>query len=225
MLLLCALVLLILSPPGFNIIHFYLFLACLVCGFLLATGMLGTDPLASKLRRIAAPSAESRTQSLGSVPEQVFPFASSPSKGKWAAGICLAAGLALIGLGILIAIVYPSKLAERILAGIPLLGCGILCIWIAACYPTRYIQVTPQSITLKGYFRTVTMPWQNVLVLTARKHFVLSVGGFIPTGILYSLYSKHHKLVFSSQIPGSERLVPLVAQTTGLTWDCKPSRT
>jgi hypothetical protein len=221
-LLACAFILLILSPPGFSILHFYAFIFCLTCGFLLISRMLGTDPLASRLRRIAAQTVPSRLGPLCHVPEQLFPYTSSPSKGKLAAGICFVMGLGLAGLGILVVFAYPSRGIERILAGSPLLSCGIACIWISIRYPTRYIQVTPQGITLNGYFRTVAMPWQSVLVLTARKHFVLIVGGFITTGVIYSLYSDRRKLSFSSHLAGNERLASLVADATGLTWNPKP---
>jgi hypothetical protein len=155
------------------------------------------------------------------IPEQSFPYAGSPFKGKLAAGICFVMGLSLGSLGILVIFIIPSRGAERILAGIPLVGFGIICIWISTRYATRYIQVTPQGITLKGYFRTVAMPWQSILALTAREHFVLTVGGFLNTGVIYSLYSDRRKLSFSSHLPESGRLVSLVVEATGLAWNPK----
>jgi hypothetical protein len=155
-------------------------------------------------------------------PEQLFPYAGSSLKKKLATGISFVLGLGLAGLGVLIASRLPLKTADYILAGLPLWACGILCIWISIRYPTRCIQVTPQGITLKGYFRTVAMPWQSVLALTAREHFVLTVGGFLTTGVLYSLYSDRRKLTFSSHLPENARLASLVTEATGLTWNPKP---
>jgi hypothetical protein len=221
-LLACAVALLIFSPPGFNILHFYAFIFCFVCGFLLASGMIGTDPLAARLRREMIETGTSRTAPRIHVPEQSFPYAGSPRKRKWATGICFLMGLGLTGLGVLIAFSIRSKAGDRILAGIPLWACGLLFIWISIRYPTRSIQVTPEGITLYGYFRTVAMPWPSVLVLTAREHFALIVGGIISTGVLYSLYSDRCKLSFSSQLPGSERLASIVVEATGLTWNSKP---
>jgi hypothetical protein len=214
-------VLLVFSPPGFSIIHFYIFLICFACGILLATGMIGTHPDAVRFRRAAA-GMPPRTKPLCSVSEQLFPFASSPAKGIFAASICFVIGLCLTGLGILIAFLFPSKGADRFLAGIPLWVCGLLCLWIAIRFPTRCIQVTPKAITLRGYFRTVTMPWESILALIHREHFILAFGGFVTTGVMYSLYSKHRKLSFSSQVPGSERLVSLISEGTGLAWNATP---
>jgi hypothetical protein len=124
----------------------------------------------------------------------------------------------MIGLAIWIIALYPLKAADGILASLPLWACGILGLWISIRYPTRRIQVTPQGITLKGYVRTITMPWQSVLALTAREHFV----GFVSMGVMYSLYSARRKLSFASKIPGSERLAGLVTEVTGLNWNLDP---
>lgn len=223
-LLVCALVLLILSPPGFSIIHLYAFIFCFACGCLLAAGMLGTDPAASRLRRKALETVTPRTGPLTHVPEQLFPYAGSPRNRKLAASICFVLGLGLIGLGVWTVSSLPFKAPDHILAGVPLWAFGILCIWISIRYPTRSIQVAPRGIALQGYFRTVAMPWQSVLALTAREHFVLSAAGFLSTGVLYSLYSDRHKLSFSSFLPGSERLASLVAEATGLTWNPRSAR-
>jgi hypothetical protein len=221
-LLVCVFVLLLFSPPGFSIIHFYAFLFCAAYGFLLATGMIGTDPSAIRIRRKMRDVPPLRTGSLCNVSEQSFPYAASPYHRKLGAIICFILGLGLTALGVLLALFFHLKASEGILAGIPPFCCGILLIWISIRYPTRYIQVTSQGITLIGYFRTIAMPWQSVLVLSARKHFILiPSGGFVATGILYSLYSDRRKLSFSSQIPGSERLTSLVAEATGLTWNPK----
>jgi hypothetical protein len=225
-LLVTALALLIFSPPGFNIIHFYFFLACFVCGILLIMGFIGTHPSAARIRRTWGQTAALRRAPPGQVSEKLFPYATSPLKAKAATAICFAIGLGSIGLGVLIARQYPGKTAESLLAGSPLCASGILCLWIGICYPGRYIQVKPEGITIRGYFRTATLPWQSVRVLIAREHFVLTIGGFFSTGILYSIYSDCQKVSFSSQIAGSERLVSLVADATGLAWNPpSPSQT
>ncbi len=184
--------------------------------------MIGTHPLAARLRRAAVRTVPLRMGPLCPVPEQMFPYAGSPYKRRLVACTCFVIGLCLTGLGILVVYFFPSRAVDIIPAGIPLWACGILCLWIAIRYPTRYIQVTPQAITLKGYFQSVTMPWQGVLALIAEKHFILCFGGFVSAGVMYSLYSGRLKLSFSSHLPGSERLASLVSEATGLTWNPKP---
>jgi hypothetical protein len=217
-LLVCAFILLICSPPGFSIIHFFIFLLCFVSGFLLVSGIIGTHPVAARIRRLAIRNIAPRTGPLVYVPEQLFPYESSSIKRRLASGVCFVIGLCMVGLGVLVVYLFPSKSADTILMGIPPWACGILCLWISIRYPSRYIQVTPQGITVHGYFGTRAMPWQNILVLIARQHFV----GFTAIGVLYSLYSDRSKVSFSSHIPGSDRLVALVSEATGLTWNPKP---
>ncbi len=220
-LLVVALFLAIFSPgkSNFSIIHFYFFLTCFTCGILLLTGMIGTHPMAAAARRAAIRTGARRNGPLCRVPEQIFPYAGSMFNRRMVAGICVLIGFSLTGLGFFIAWVLPSKGFENLLAGMPCVAAGILCLWISIRYPERHLRTTPESIMLKGYFRTILMPWQNIVALIAREHSVLIAGGFVSTGIIYSLYSEHGKLWFSSNLPGSERLASLVADATGLTWD------
>jgi hypothetical protein len=218
-LLVCGLVLLIFSPAKFSTAHLLLFLACFVSGILLITGIIGTHPTAAGLRREAIKGGIRRPGPLCHVPEQVFPYANSPLKKSLVTIVCAAIGLSLACLGIFLMWVFHSKAADGVLTGVIPLAGGILCLWIAVRYPSVRLQVNPGGITLRGYFRTVQMPWETILALIARNHYVLTAGGFAPTGILYSLYSPHSKLWFSSQLPGSERLASLVAEATGLTWN------
>jgi hypothetical protein len=218
-LLVCALLLLVFSPDHFSIGHFFLFLAFFVCGIFLVTEILGTHPVAARLRREASRAGMPRRGPLCYVPEQVFPYAGSRLNRFLATALCAAIGLSLIALGFILLRFLPAGDSDRFLAGIPPWITGILCIWISIRYPSRCLRVTPQSITVKGYFRTSTMHWDRILALIAREHYTLLAGGFVSTGVLYSLYSDHNRLWFTSHLPGSERLASLVAEATGLTWN------
>jgi hypothetical protein len=211
-----ALILVIFSPSDFNIVHFYMFLFCFTGGILLVIGMIGTHPRAARLRRTASQAAMSRTRPLCHVPEQVFPCAVPVFHRRVVTGICALIGISMVGLGLFMMRVFPSTAVDSFLAGIPPLVCGIFSLWISFRYSSMYVRVTPQGITRKGYFCTVALPWQNVLVLIAGEKTVI---GFLPIGAIYSLYSENRKLWFPGSLPGSDRLIPLVAEATGLTWN------
>jgi hypothetical protein len=220
-LLVCALFLFILSAAGthFSIPIFYLFIACSVCGILLVSGLVGTHPVAAKLRREARQNATLRQGPLCAVSEQVFPYAGSSWKRHLVVVICAVMGLGLLCLGSLMVWSFPSSGFDRLLAPMPLWIVGILCLWLSFRYSNMCVRVTPQGITIKSHFRTATMRWEDILSLIAREHHALIVGGFVSTGIQYSLYSKSDKLWFTSQLPGCDQLVSLVAEATGLTWN------
>jgi hypothetical protein len=219
-LLFCALLLIIFGPPKqhFNILHLYSFMACFVAGFLLIAGFVGTHPAAARIRREAIRAGSFRTGPLCPIIEQKFPY-QARTKARAAAALSILLGVLLIGLGVFLFATFSSDIADRFLAGTLPAAAGILFLWIGFRYPSRFVEVTPEILRIEGYFKTVSMPWQDILALVAREHFVWTVGGFTSTGILYSVYSGHSKLWFSSQTPGSEQLAESIAAATGLPWN------
>jgi hypothetical protein len=213
-------ILLIFSPDKahFSILHFYLFLVCFALGMLSIVGLIGSHPIATRMRREAALTGTGRTTPPINVREQVFPYAVPGFKRSAAAILCAVIGLALIGLGLFMASAFPSKGADRIVAGIPAFAAGALCLWIAIRYPSRYIRITSREITVAGYFRMVTIRWQDVVALVAREHYIFSAGVFAPLGVTHFIYSMKSRTWYSSRIPESARLTAIISQTSGLPW-------
>jgi hypothetical protein len=144
-LLVCSLLLIVFSPPApqFSIPHFFLFLACFVCGVLLVIGILGTHPIVARLRHQASEIGALRKCPLSVITEQVFPFAASPLRRRLVTALCAAIGLSMISLGFLLLRFLPGSSGDRILAGTPPWIGGILCLWISIRYPNMYIQIMP----------------------------------------------------------------------------------
>jgi hypothetical protein len=217
LLLIAALLLLVLAPPkeNFSFANFYGFLACLVYGFLLVAGYVGTHPIAARLRREAALGSRTRPESLCHVPDKIFLYGGRSWGRVLAVGGCVVLGLALIGFGTVIAWVTPLAASEKILSALPLWIGGLICIWVPVRQLGMFVKIDNQGITARLYFRTVKYDWSEVVALLAREHSLPVIG---PTGIVYSVYSQRSKLYFTYSLQGAAQLAAIVPEATGLSW-------
>jgi hypothetical protein len=221
-LLILAFVLLLLAPPKerFSVISLYAFLACLVCGFLLLCDYWGTHPDASRLRREAHRTGDSRSGALCNIPEQVFPAVQRGWGRYLVVALCTVMGFALFGLGLILAHTFPL---DHGLIGLPLWIAGTLCLWCPLRQLGMYIKVGPQGICARTYFRTIAFSWADVVALIEVNHRLLLVGPFhVPTigqsDTIYSIYSRRGRIDFTARQPGRAQLASLVSAATGLEW-------
>jgi len=212
-----ALVLLVLAPPKerFSAANFYAFLVCLVCGFLLVAGYVGTHPTAARLRREVGISGRTRPGPLGPVSDQIFRYGGSSRSRALVVGLCVTLGLALIGFGIVLSLVTPLVASERIVLALPLWIAGLICIWVPIRQLGMFVKIDHQGITARLYFHTVKCDWGEVVALIARDHHLLLLNS---TGIVYSVYMQRSSLYFTNRLQGAAQLAAIVSQATGLPW-------
>ena len=223
-LLLCAFVLLLIAPAkeDFSVINFYGFLGCLVAGFLLAAGFVGTDPAAARLRQVARSNSAGTIAPVGLVPEESFVYASPGWRRIVSTSICLVMGALLLSIGVVLATVFRGGAFERALIAAPSWIAGAVCIWCPLRWLGNTVRVDSRGITARLYFSTVRLDWQDVVALIVREpHVPLLIGG-IPllssAGVIYSVYSLNRKLYFTCHLPGAQRLASTIAAATGLSW-------
>jgi hypothetical protein len=189
---------------------------CLVAGILLLQGLIGGDPLAAQLRREAVRAGPRHVTAARDVPERVFRYGAA--RRTLATTIVVALGVLLFVLGCLAALLFPGVLADRVAVAAPLLVAGALMGWIAGRYPTLYVKVDPDGVEARMYFRSVRMPWADIVALIAREHHALVQSGFVSAGIVYSVYAPRTKLYFTDRLESRGELLDLLARTTSLEW-------
>jgi hypothetical protein len=216
-LLICALLLLIWMPPKehFSAAALYAFLACLVVGVLLLIGYVGTAPRASQLRAEAATRGTSRTGPLISVPEQVFFYATHSRGQAVAAGVCVVLGVAMLALGVFLAIALPLSPLDRSIVWLPEALAGACCIWVPLRQLRMYVRAGPDGVRARVYFRTVSIGWEEIVALVIRENYLLMFG---PLGTTYSIYSLRTRIDFADRLKGAPQLAGIVTQATGLPW-------
>jgi len=216
-LLLCALVLLFRMPPRehFSVALFFAYLACLVVGFLLVIGFLGTAPRASRLRMQAAMAGTLRPGPLVPVPEQVFTYATGSLWQALAAIVCVTIGVLMLALGIYLAIALPLSPLDRSIVWLPAAIAGASCIWVPLRQLRMHVRINPLGIRARQYFRTTSMGWQEIVALTIRVNYLPPFGSL---GTTYSVYSKDDRIDFSDRLKNASQLTAAIAQATGLSW-------
>jgi hypothetical protein len=222
LLLVCAFVLLVTAPPKeqFSIANLFFFLACLVFGYLLLAGYIGTHPIAAGLRREPRPDGPARTGPLCYVHAQTFPFSTHSKSRMILLGLCVLMGLAMFALGWFVAHAFPTG---GIWIGMPLFLGAAICVYSPLRHWSMYVKLDPQGITARLYFRKVAIRWEDVVALIARKHSVLlpgagGLGAFGQLGIIYSIYSHKSKIDFTQDVPEADRLISILTAATGLKW-------
>jgi hypothetical protein len=215
--LICALVLLMRMPPKehFSVAALFAFLACLVVGFLLAIGFLGTAPRAARLRAQAATDGTSRPGPLCPVSEQVFSYATHSWGQLVATAVCAIIGVLMLALGVYLAMALPLSALDRSMAWLPAGIAGACCIWVPLRQLRMNVRVDPEGIRARLYFRTVSLRWEEVVALTVRENFLPPFGVL---GTTYSVYSRKTRIDFTDRLKGSAQLAATVAQATGLSW-------
>ena len=221
-LLVSAFLLLLLAPPKgqFSALNFFAFLICLVLGYFLAAGYVGTHPVAARLRRGARLAGSSRPVPPCNIPAETFPI-TNHSKGRiLIISLCAVLGLSLLVSGTLAARAFA---AGRGSIGLPFYLAAALCFWCPLRQWSMYVRVDPQGITARSYFRTVSMKWEDVVALIAREHHVFlpgahSVGMIGQLGTIYSVYSRKTRIDFTHHVPGADRLISILGAATGLEW-------
>ncbi len=221
-LLLCAaFVTLLMAPPkpGFSIVNCYLFIGFVATGSLLLWGLWGPDPIATRLRRESRRRGPSPRSIQADVPERVFRYAPTLSWGR-ALGVVVGtlAGSIAIGTGVLVARCMPGSWAQRAAMGLPLWIGGGISLWFPWRQLRMYVRVDADGLECRGYFRTVKLCWEDVVTLIVREYYLVCGFGFLPVGIVYSVYSQRRRLSFLARLPDAPELANTISSATGLEW-------
>jgi hypothetical protein len=222
LLLISAFVLLLLAPPKgqFSVLNFFAFLTCLVLGYLVAAGYVGTHPIAARLRREARLAGSFRPVPLCSIPSETFPITKHSKDRILIISLCAILGLLLLVSGTLVSRAFATR---GWLVALPLYLAAALCFWCPLRQWSMYVRVDPQGITARSYFRTLSVKWEDVVALIAREHHIFlpgahSVGTIGQLGTIYSIYSRKTKIDFTQHVPGVDRLISILGAATGLEW-------
>jgi hypothetical protein len=220
--LLAAFVTLLMAPPkpAFSIVNLYLFITFILLGTLLIMGLIGPHPIAIRRRREARRTpATSRPRGAGDLPEQVFAYCPSLSGGRiFATAVSVLAGLLAIGIGGYVAWGIAGSWPFRLAAGFPVWMGGLIALWVPLRHLTMYVKIDANGLESRGYLRTATIRWEDVVALVAREHHMLVFGGFVSLGTVYTVYAQRGQLAFVSRLPHVAELAALISDRTGLQW-------
>ena len=210
------------APEELGIAKLFLFLFCFVPGVLLLQGLIGRDPLAAKIRREALTAARAPDAALPEVPEQVFRYCTNPLRRTLVTLLCLGLGTGLLAAGCWVVRVMPGGLGMRILTAWPMLAFGPFLWWYVFRFRSLYIKVDTRGVEARLYFRTVMIPWTEIVALIAREYHTVFIAGAMPVplsaGTVYSVYSQRARLSFSGGLESYGELAGLLSRVTRLEW-------
>ncbi len=215
-----ALVLLFVSPREFHLGFCAAFMVCAVLGALLALGLVGTDPVGARLRREARSQARPGLRLAPDMPERIFRYGKSPAA-RWGSTIvCLVLGLGMVVLGVVSGWSLSGGLSERLVLAAFLGVFGLFIAWYGMRYNQLFVKVDAQGIEARMYFRTVKIPWEEVVGVVARHYWLIGwrTGGVLPIGTVYWVYAPRTKVNFTHGLESVEELTALICSITGLAW-------
>jgi hypothetical protein len=217
------------APPkdNFSIANCLSFISCLTVGGLLGFGAIGPDSVAMRRRRAARRAEPIRNAVVvHDVPERIFYYCPTLA---WKRVVMLVA-MSLLGLGIfcmgaLAAICWKNPGEWGVRLTLLLMNSVSAC--IAIYFPWRqgsmYVRIDSRGIESRGYFRTVTMPWEDVVALVAKKiivpFFYCTAATMLDAGDEFRVYSQTDVLRFVPRLPAAEDLRRIISAETGMVWN------
>jgi hypothetical protein len=227
--LLAALYFFVTAPPkeNFSIVNCLSFISCFAVSNLLWFGAIGPDAIATRLRR-AARQAKSvpAEKAVHNVPERTFYYC---PKFTWKKALMLAVmiplGLGFIGVGVFVFAYWknPGEWGFRL----TFLALNAVSACIAIYFPLRqlsmYVKVDSRGLQSRGYFRTVMMPWEDIVALVAKKIIVPFIYYAVPValdaGDEFRVYSQTDVLRFVPRLPQANELRNIISSETGMVWN------
>jgi hypothetical protein len=90
-------------------------------------------------------------------------------------------------------------------------GTAVFLAWYAWRYSSLWVRVGPHGVSARQYLRTVALPWDEIVALTART----TIRGMTT----YCIWSGRQRITFyAGGLDGAEELAAAVAAVTGLEW-------
>ena len=208
LLLVAGFVLLLCSPDEFSVLHLFGFLFCVVFGLMLVTGLLGRNARLRQQITTAATTAPPRPPiAITQLREFRYP---RPRLGTKLLFTLLT--LLFCGLAVFAAVVGKD---ETRLVGFALFAPAVL-LWLY--YRAHYRQIVTidaTGIRSRGYFRTASMRWNEVLALQA---FSVHTANGVDAGTVLRLHALDRTIQYFGSLVQAEELTQLVANATGRDW-------
>lgn len=234
-LLVLAVVILFAAPdsPGLEFLGMLGFITCLVSGFFLVSGIVGTPrDIGPRRQEVAQRGARGDWQPV-QIPPRVFRYqVSVPGR---VVILIMAFFLIAIGIGIfclfgvsllkgrVVDMQWWEAIAWTIAASVIPAGAGVLLLLYLHRYRGISIRVDEWGIRAQTLLGHVEIPWQEVVALKQVNPDVPTIVGLVPLvlplGAIYRVYSLHKTLEFYYSLEGAADLVALIQQATGLSWD------
>lgn len=198
---------LVLAPAGFSPVYLFGGLALLIASVPFLVGAIGTPRVVAHARVEAA----ERPRRLAPVKAPSRTFRRRVGWGGTWVLYTLAVGLA-VG-SVVLALMWVGQTGPIALLALvaPMAGTAAFLVWYAWRYNSLWVRVGPRGVSARQYLRTVVMPWEEVVALTART----TIRGMTT----YCIWSGRQRITFyAGGLDGAEELAAAVAAVTGLDW-------
>jgi len=211
LLLVLGFILLVTGPEGFSPLHMGGFLGSFVYGMLLLSGILGRSPRVRALQSGRVAPISRRPPLPVTAREFRYP---RPGLGvKTTFTLLSLVWVALSCFGFLV----PSfTLGQRLAMGFGLLVPAALTWLYYFAHYRQVVLVGPEGIRMRGYLRTVTLRWDEIVALEDLTVHSLGVG---TVGSIYRVYGRSRYLRFFQSVEHAGELTAIVRAASGLDWN------
>ena len=211
-------------PGDWKYLQMVLFISGWTLGCLLLWKVVGTHPLAARMRGNRGQKPLQPTAPHEPVSPRVFRYGTSHWRRGATVCVGVALGLGMVVLGVILGMTLPSPSGW---VG-PVFGTASAVWGIILCdYARRYLQVgirvDDEGIKARLYYRSTAMRWDDVISLIKGGCVAPMAFAGMPValdaGTIYWVYSQNAKIWFSNGLVDGEVLSRIIAQRTGLAWE------